>query len=71
MPASSTDIEDFPFYDVQSSDWFYNGVKSSYELGLVNGKTSTAFEPQSNMSYAEAIKLASCMNQLYTTVSAK
>lgn len=67
MPASSTDIEYFPFYDVQSSDWFYNGVKSSYELGLVNGKTSTAFEPQSNMSYAEAIKLASCMNQLYTT----
>ncbi len=67
MPASSTDIEDFPFYDVQSYDWFYNSVKSSYELGLVNGITSSSFEPQSNMSYAEAIKLAACMNQLFTT----
>lgn len=66
-PATATDIETFPFYDVKSSDWFYNSVKSSYSLGLVNGKTSSAFEPQSNMSYGEAIKLAACMNQLYTT----
>jgi len=67
MPATETDIDYFPFYDVQSSDWFYNSVKSSYELGLVNGITSSSFEPQSNMSYAEAIKLAACMNQLFTT----
>jgi hypothetical protein len=66
-PVTETDIEVLPFYDVKSSDWFYYSVKNSYDLGLVNGKTSTRFEPESNMSYAEAIKLAACMNQLYST----
>ncbi len=56
-----------PFKDVPEG-WYYDGVKTAYELGLVNGKDSPdTYKPDENMSYAEAIKLAACMHQLYTT----
>ena len=51
------------FSDVKESDWFYNDVKTAYETGLINGKSETAYAPNDNMTYAEAIKLAACMNQ--------
>ena len=54
-----------PFTDVSSSDWYYTDVMTAVETGLVNGKTSSAFCPDDNLTYAEAIKLAACMNQLY------
>ena len=53
------------FTDVNTSDWFYNDVKNAVEMGLVNGKTPTTYAPNDNLTYAEAIKLAACMNQLY------
>ena len=56
---------EFNFTDVKTSDWFYNDVKSAVEMGLVNGKTPTTYAPNDNLTYAEAIKLAACMNQLY------
>ena len=55
------------FTDVKSSDWFYNDVKTAVELGLVNGKSESTYAPNDNLTYAEAIKLAACMHQLYTT----
>ena len=60
---------EFKFTDVKSSDWFYNDVKSAVEMGLVNGKSATTYAPNDNLTYAEAIKLAACMNMLYTTGS--
>ena len=56
-----------PFTDVKTSDWFYNDVKNAYDKGLINGKTATTFEPNSNLTYAEAVKLAACMNQRNAT----
>jgi hypothetical protein len=56
---------DINFEDVKENDWFYNDVKTAVESGLVNGKTSTTYAPDDNLTYAEAIKLAVCMNQLY------
>lgn len=59
---------DFPFKDVYENDWFYADVKAAYELGLINGKgSSDTYKPDENMTYAEAIKLAACMHQKYTT----
>ncbi len=56
------------FRDVTEADWFYADVKSSNELGLINGKGSTdTFLPNDKMTYAEAITLAARMNELYTT----
>jgi len=57
----------FPFTDVLPSHWFYNDVKTAWEQGLVNGTTATTYSPDNNLTYAEAIKLAACMHQLYTT----
>lgn len=54
------------FNDVKTTDWFYNDVKSAVEMGLINGKSPTTYAPNDNLTYAEAIKLAACMNQLYT-----
>ena len=59
----------FPFIDVLPSDWFYNDVKTAYEMGLINGKTTTTFAPNDNLTYAEAVKLAACMRQYYTAGS--
>ena len=57
---------EFKFTDVKTGDWFYNDVKTAVEAGLVNGKSDTSYAPYDNLTYAEAIKLAACMNQLYT-----
>ena len=47
--------------------WYYSDVKNAYETGLINGRSNTTYDPSGNMTYAEAVKLAACMHQLYTT----
>ena len=56
-----------PFTDIKESDWFYNDVLNAYHMGLINGKTPTTYAPNDNLTYAEAVKLAACMHELYTT----
>ncbi len=59
---------ELPFKDVPKGEWYYDGVKTAYELGLINGKgAADTYKPGDDMTYAEAIKLAACMNQRYTT----
>ena len=60
---------DLPFKDVAADAWYYSDVKGAYETGLINGMTDTTFEPESNMTYAQAVKLAACKNQKYSTGS--
>ena len=60
---------DLPFSDVPDSEWYYNDIKSAYETGLINGFEDNTFRPDENMTYAQAIKLAACMNQKYITGS--
>lgn len=55
----------FPFTDVPSWQWYYKDVMNANKLGLIDGKTPTLFKPDDNMTYAEAIKLAACMHQVY------
>ncbi len=54
-----------PFTDVPTSAWYYNDVKNAYNDGLINGMTDTTFEPESNVTYAQTVKLASCLHQKY------
>ena len=61
-PVSGTN--GLPFTDVSEADWFYNNVRIAYESGLINGTSPTTFSPNSNLTYAEAVKLAACMHQL-------
>lgn len=39
---------DLPFTDVATGDWFYPGVSFAYEAGLMNGVSSTSFDPNGN-----------------------
>ena len=54
------------FTDVATDGWYYEDVDNAVRLGIINGKTATTFAPDDNLTYAEAIKLAACMHQLYT-----
>ena len=57
-----------PFRDVGDGDWFCTDVIRAYCFGLVNGKNNPdTFCPHDYMTYAEAIKLAACMNEVYET----
>ncbi|MBR2667947.1 MAG: S-layer homology domain-containing protein [Oscillospiraceae bacterium] len=58
---------EFPFTDVPETEWYYNDVLLAYRTGLVNGKTATTYLPDDMMTCAEAVKLAACMHQKYTT----
>ena len=53
------------FTDVKPDSWYYDDVDNAVRLGIINGKTTTTFAPNDNLTYAEAVKLASCMYQLY------
>lgn len=55
-----------PFTDIKENDWFFDSVVNAYNMGLINGKSDTSYKPNDNLTYAEAIKLAACMHQLYT-----
>lgn len=63
--SPSVPVSGLPFTDISSSAWYLNDVKNAYLSGLISGKTETEYCPEENMSVAEAIKLASCMHQLY------
>ena len=57
------------FSDVKATDWFAEAVSEAVALGLINGKGTDAsgknrFDPNGNITLAEAVKLAACMNQL-------
>lgn len=53
------------FADVKSDDWFYSEVLSAYRLGFVTGTTETTYEPDGQVTVAEAITLAVRLNCSY------
>jgi len=54
-----------PFVDVPSDAWYHDEVVKAVDTGIINGKTETEFKPDDLLTYAEALKLAACMNQVY------
>ena len=46
------------FTDVPASEWYSSDVGSAYELGLMNGVGGGLFEPDGNVTVAEAITMA-------------
>ena len=45
------------FADVASEQWYASYVQSAYELGFMKGSSATTFEPEGNMTVAEAITI--------------
>jgi len=55
-----------PFEDVKKDAWYHDEVIKAVDTGIINGKSETEFKPDDLLTYAEAVKLAACMNQVYT-----
>ena len=55
------------YVDVSTTSWYFTYVNSATQMGLINGMSSTKYEPEGTLTLAQAVKLAACMNQLYTT----
>ncbi len=54
-----------PFVDVKQDAWYHDEIVKAVSTGIINGKSATEFKPEDLLTYAEAIKLAACMNQVY------
>lgn len=54
-----------PFTDIRPGNRYYKSVLCIYEKGLITGMTPTLYAPGNDLSFAEAIKLAACLHQLY------
>ena len=65
--ACGYETEDFPgemplpFSDVPEDSWYYGYVHTAYSLGVISGKSETAFDPDAGLTCAEAAKLAACI----------
>ena len=55
-----------PFTDVPNDAWYLSDLLVAVATDLISGKTPTTFAPSDNLTYAEAVKLAACMNEKYT-----
>ena len=60
-------FSDTTFKDVKPDDWFYDNVKAAYELGLMVGNRSGAFDPDGDLTLAQAITVASRIHSIYST----
>ena len=55
--------DDFPFYDVDSNDWFYEPIKSAWGQELIDGVTARYYMPDNTLTVAQAVKLAAALHQ--------
>ncbi len=51
-----------PFTDMHDPAvaWAVGDIRSAYDLGIINGMTATTFEPKSNVTYEQALKMIVC-----------
>ena len=57
--AKTQTYTDGMFTDVAGTEWYAAEVKSTYELGLMNGQGNGIFAPSGNVTVGEAITMAS------------
>ena len=53
------------FSDVTEGKWFFENVKTAYELGFMNGKSDGLFDPNGNVTVVEGITMASRLHAIY------
>lgn len=53
------------FADVSENAWYAPSVKTCYEMGLINGRSATSFNPQGLFTLAEAATIAARMHNIY------
>lgn len=52
------------FSDVKASDWYYDGVKTVYETGLMTGVSNTVFDTESTLTVAQGITIAARIHSI-------
>ncbi len=57
-PLSGFASVKLPFADVAENAWYASSVKAVYSLGLFSGTSADTFNPQGNLTVAQAIALA-------------
>ena len=55
------------FSDIRSTDWYYEPIKLSYELGLLDGLSRTEFGPNQAVTMAQLASIASKLHSIYNT----
>ncbi len=45
------------FTDVPETHWAYANISAAYQMGIINGVSVSAFEPDSVVTYAQAVKM--------------
>ena len=64
--ANFKKTRDYPgFSDVKSDAWYYNDLKDAYEMGLINGNGEGTFDPDGNLTRAQAITMAVNLSAIY------
>lgn len=53
------------FSDVDTTSWYSSDVEAAYKYGLMQGSSSTQFNPNGNITIAEAIVLSSRLRSIY------
>ena len=56
----SSDPAGTPFTDLGDAEWAISDIRTAYDLGIINGMTLTTFEPNSNVTYEQALKMIVC-----------
>ncbi len=56
----SPDPAGTPFTDLNDAAWAIGDVRTAYDLGIINGMTATTFEPNSKVTYEQALKMIVC-----------
>ena len=59
------------FSDVTDANWFYENVKTAYELGFMNGKAEGQFDPNGNVTVVEGLTMASRLHAAYKGTEVK
>ncbi|MBR2021371.1 MAG: S-layer homology domain-containing protein, partial [Clostridia bacterium] len=59
------------FSDVTEANWFYDNVKTAYELGFMNGKSDGIFDPNGNVTVVEGITMATRIHAMYNGTEVK
>ena len=60
-----------PFEDVSRDRWSYDAILQMYQLGIVNGRSETVFDPTGNVTRAEFVKMLACFDGVDTSVYSK
>ena len=58
LSAPALAAESAAFTDVPADAWFAPNVQAAYELDLMTGSSATTFNPNGNLTIAEALVLA-------------